>query len=88
MKSIDQDQVLSILQEMKEAVRSDRNIDSRDSIELLHQIRNFGRAVRGGELDDQILERVMRACGREDSLKQFPQLLMRYIPQVRPLVQT
>jgi hypothetical protein len=88
MKSIDQDQVLGILQEMKEAVRSDRTIDSRDTIELLHQIRSIGRAVRGGELDAQVLERVMRACGREDSLKQFPQMLMRFIPQVRPLVQT
>ena len=88
MKPIDQDQVLHIIQDMKEAVRSDRSIESRDSIELLHQIRGLGRAVRSGNLDEDLLARLMRACNREDSLKHYPQQLIPYIPQVGPLVQT
>ena len=87
MKAIDQNQVLSIITDMKEAVRSDRSIDSANSLELLHDIRSLSRAVKKGELENPVVEKVMIACCREDSLKTFPQQLMPYMPQIAPLVQ-
>lgn len=87
MKAIDQDQILGIISEMKEAVRRDRNIDSRDSLELLHCIRRLGRAVKKGEVEVPIIEKVVHACSREESLKAFPQQLVPFMPQVAPLVQ-
>ena len=86
MKAIVEDQVMSIINDMKEAVRSDRNIDSRDSIEILHDIRSLGKAVKKGEMEDVVVEKVMRACCREESLKSFPQQLMPFIPELSELV--
>ncbi len=87
MKDIDQNQVLRIISDMKDAVRSDRSIDSRDSIELLHQIRTLGRAVRKDEIETSVAEMVMRACCREESLRNFAQRLAQYFPELAPIVQ-
>ncbi|MEZ5338100.1 MAG: hypothetical protein R3F46_07510 [bacterium] len=85
MRAFDLDQFMSIIDDMKETVRSDRSIDSRDSIELLQAIRTLGRLVRKGELDDPVYGRVLRACQREKSLQDYPAQLLAFLPEMAEL---